>query len=52
MLALAIDLAVMSWVKVIDIGDYGTMDKAIVPVVGFHPWVADLAVLYRLGQVV
>ena len=37
MLALAIDLAVISWVKVIDIGDYRTIDKAIVPVIGFYP---------------
>ena len=52
MLALATDLAVVSWVEVMDVGDYGTVDKAVVPVVGFHPWVADLAVLYRLGQVI
>ena len=37
MLTLAIDLVVMSWVKVIDIGDYRTIDKAIVLVVGFYP---------------
>ena len=37
MLALAIDLVVVSWVEVIDIGDYRTIDKALVLVIGFYP---------------